>query len=888
MCLSLGLASLTNAQIIEIPDANFKAMLLNATPDNAIATNSSHFGITIDTNGDGEIQVSEALQVYQLRISNAEIADLTGIEYFTNLASLNCGYNQLTSLGEVATLPNLEKLYCNHNQFTSLDVSGLNTLIDLGCNNNALTSLTLTDNLKYLNCSNNPLGTLDVSDLTNLESLICNSISLSNLDFTNLTNLQTLYCTSNSLTSLDVSTLSNLKNLNFSGNSIQTIDLSALANLEYLTCSQNGLTSLDVSASPNLIELKCDMNEIPSLDVSENSLLKLLYVNNNLLTELDVSNLAQLTSLICRDNLIENLDLNAVTNLETLEYGNEGLATVDVQHLIALKSLGAFHIDELPDNIENLQQLLSLIISASQLEEIDVSFLSSLIGFKAMDNENLTYVNVKNGSDFTSGGISFLSNPDLEFVCVNDNDVNNVYDLGPGNGDFFVSSYCTFTPGGNYNTITGSMLWNCDEDDATVFTKIRIYDGVEEGKSFTDQDGNYTFFTQEGTYILFPEIENPDFFNIDPPVDAVIFDNNNFNVETRNFCLSANGVNPDVEVVVAPLLHARPGFDAWYKMVYRNKGNQTVSGSVSFGFDDPVLDFVSSTPTPNDQSAGELTYHFSDLAPFENREVIIVMNVNGPQETPPVNIDDVLSFTTHINIDQTDVIPEDNIFVFNQVVVGSFDPNDITCIEGGVVTPDLIGEELHYLIRFENTGTYYAENIVVKMEIDPAKYDVESVRLLNTSHNAHATIKDDVLEVFFHQINLDSGGHGNILMAMRSDNSLSVGDSVQCKADIYFDFNYPIITNDAITEFQVSVSIEENIQNLNIEFYPNPTTDYFHITSEATIQSMELYDVSGRLLRTHLINRVETKQDVSNLPKGVYIIKVKTAKGEVVGKLVKE
>lgn len=183
-----------NAQTINIPDANFKGMLLNASPDNSIATNSSHFPIVIDTNGDGEIQVSEALQVHQLRIIEANISDLTGIEYFTNLVILDCSYNSLTSLGLATTLPNLTALYCHYNQFTTLDVSGLTALEQLACNNNSITSLNMNNGLIFLNCSNNPLGTLDVSTFTDLEVLQCNSNSLSNLDVTNLINLQILHC----------------------------------------------------------------------------------------------------------------------------------------------------------------------------------------------------------------------------------------------------------------------------------------------------------------------------------------------------------------------------------------------------------------------------------------------------------------------------------------------------------------------------------------------------------------------------------------------------------------------------------------------------------------------------------------------------------------------
>src|SRR5690606_3775037 len=152
----------------------------------------------------------------------------------------------------------------------------------------------------------------------------------------------------------------------------------------------------------------------------------------------------------------------------------------------------------------------------------------------------------------------------------------------------------------------------------------------------------------------------------------------------------------------------------------------------------------------------------------------------------PVNIDDVLTFTSLILPSDGDENPVDNQYVSNQTVVGAYDPNDITCIEGDIIDPEYIGEELHYIIRFENTGNYYAENVVIAMEVNEELYDVSSLRVLNASHDVRAQVKDNVAEFFFNQIMLDSGGHGNILLVMKSYTALEEGDSVMSKADIYF------------------------------------------------------------------------------------------------------
>jgi hypothetical protein len=84
---------------VEITDANFKAYLLG----------------NFDTDGDGKLSEAEILQVKQIDCSGKEIADLTGIEKFTNLESLDCHDNRLTEL-ELRYNKKLNKLVCTGNE----------------------------------------------------------------------------------------------------------------------------------------------------------------------------------------------------------------------------------------------------------------------------------------------------------------------------------------------------------------------------------------------------------------------------------------------------------------------------------------------------------------------------------------------------------------------------------------------------------------------------------------------------------------------------------------------------------------------------------------------------------------------------------------------------
>lgn len=157
-----------NAQIVNIPDANFKAKLLSANTTNGIASNGANQNIVIDTNGDNEIQISEALNVSKLFIPGQAgnmIADLTGINQFTNLTSLSAFNNALTNL-QISGLSNLQVIHVANNNLTALSVNNLNSLQNLTVTNNQLTnfSITNTPNLQTLSCSGNQLISVDISN----------------------------------------------------------------------------------------------------------------------------------------------------------------------------------------------------------------------------------------------------------------------------------------------------------------------------------------------------------------------------------------------------------------------------------------------------------------------------------------------------------------------------------------------------------------------------------------------------------------------------------------------------------------------------------------------------------------------------------------------------
>ncbi len=173
----MNIGMVLNAQNVNIPDANFKAYLVG---------NSE-----INTNGDAEIQVSEAAAFSgEIDCADMDITDLTGIEAFTALTVLYCHNNDLTSLDVIANTA-LVELYCDGNDLSLLDVSANTALTQLFCSGNELTALDVSSNtlLDRLVCPFNDLIVLDVSSNTVLTGLSCGFNQLVSLNAQNGNNM---------------------------------------------------------------------------------------------------------------------------------------------------------------------------------------------------------------------------------------------------------------------------------------------------------------------------------------------------------------------------------------------------------------------------------------------------------------------------------------------------------------------------------------------------------------------------------------------------------------------------------------------------------------------------------------------------------------------------
>ncbi len=837
-----------NAQIVNIPDPAFKAELLDPS------------GANVDTNGDGEIQQSEAEAVTSLSFSMCTLGNMIGIQSFVNLESLSFGsycslggttvdlsgmasikslsYHKSSPTLDVAGLVNLEHIGVGYANPTFLHFEETVNLRTMSYYNSSLSSIDLSHAPNMVNFSsrNTNIGAVNVNGLTHLVSLTIDGTSmLTNIDLSDLVNLRRL-TVNGGLTSLDLTNNSLLEHLAISDGNLGSLNISHLTHLKTLSCGNSHLTSLDVTNNPELESLSCWYNELTSLNLSNNVNLGSLYCDYNQLTSIDLTNLHKLYRIHLTNNLFTAIDFSGQTEV-------------------------------IPGDIPI---------------------------YEIRDNPNLTMISMKNGKkDYA--WINDINCPNLVYLCADEADMDPFEGalVNYGITNIQLNTYCDFVPGGNYNTITGTVAFHengCGSGSGygMPHIKVNLNDGTHTQSVFTNNNGQYTFYTAAGDFTVMPEIPGA-LLSMVPATADVNFTDNLNHAETRDFCTAAIGNIADLEVTIVPLTNARPGFDALYEIVYHNKGNQVLSGTVSFAYDDNLTDLVSANPPADNQSTGNLSWNYTNLLPSESRTIAVKLNVNSPMEIPAVNNGDIL----HSEATILPIIPGgNNHFILDQTVVGSFDPNDKTCLEGNTMTPEQVGKYLHYLIRFQNSGTAAAENIVVKDVIDTEKYDVSSLEFVSSSHPHQTRISGNKVEFIFESIHLpaeiddEPASHGYVVFKIKTKENLVLGNEVSNIADIYFDYNFPITTEPATTT--VALLGKNNFEDKTVSIYPNPTNDRIAITAKDNITSIQLFDIQGRLLQTTTENNSNVNFNLGGNASGVYFVKVYTEKGVKVEKVIKK
>lgn len=360
-----------NAQIVDIPDTYFKGYLL--------------LNPAINTNGDAEIQVSEAEAF-------SDTIDLTGQYNIRDLIGIGAFKN---AIGLKLTRADISEI--NFPEGLSLEWIGINNL-----SGSFSISTGLLENLKYLELTEVSMSSLDITENFKLEELILYEVPIY---------------------SLDLSKSDSLKVLEANSTNLLGIDMSNLYNIESLLVIRSLITDLNITNSPILKFVRVVDNALlDSLLIEDTKLNQLTCDGNPQLRTFHVSSTDSLWSFICYNNFgLEKIILN--------DLHGENLSSFILNENVALKELRIQNSNVRSiyanDNsisqfsIENCPNLTSLLLLDNNLEVVDVSSLSALTHLH-LDRNNLVSLNVANGSNAIISYIGLEDNIDLSCVQVDD------------------------------------------------------------------------------------------------------------------------------------------------------------------------------------------------------------------------------------------------------------------------------------------------------------------------------------------------------------------------------------------------------------------------------------------------------------------------------------
>lgn len=438
---------------------------------------------------------------------------------------------------------------------------------------------------------------------------------------------------------------------------------------------------------------------------------------------------------------------------------------------------------------------------------------------------------------------------------------------------------------GASSNITGSVYYDLNKnnfkDPNEPYANKFLVTSAKPGysRSSVAQNGWFRNDVDTGTYKTTVTLNNNYYVSV--PGEKQTTFTSLFQKDTVHFALQPVAGKRDLSINLIPLTPARPGFNAKYKLTFRNNGTDTIANGAVLLIKDSKTTLVSSLPAAGLVTGDSILWAYAGLKPFDSYSIDIEVKLAAP---PTLNNGDTLRYkaiisSTNGGAPAIDLTPMDDTSFVAQVVTGAYDPNDKQENVAGKIPLAKItsGEDIQYVIRFQNTGTDTAFTVRITDTLD-TKLNWNSLQMTAASHPYKMKVYNGnkITWIFDNILLPDSNvneplSHGYITFRIKAKTNLSAGDYFQNKASIYFDYNLPIVTNTAITV--VSNAIVTSVRDadnsdMQIMALPNPTTGNFYLKlSGERIGKFEysVIDLFGRVLQTGKMER-NSRRDTQYIP----------------------
>jgi uncharacterized repeat protein (TIGR01451 family) len=380
--------------------------------------------------------------------------------------------------------------------------------------------------------------------------------------------------------------------------------------------------------------------------------------------------------------------------------------------------------------------------------------------------------------------------------------------------------------------------------------------------------------------------------------------------------------NPVIYMATNPIINTSWSIcrnkEHFYMLVFRNTGYTPYSGCVDFYYNSFELNLnvpgilehnnwvtnrvLQSSNVPNYDTM--IKWDFSNLGPNETRIVYIPMTAKLP-------VGSKIKTASRVRIGCVNggalIVKE------NEVKATPHDPNNKTADRDCSDLPNS-GEPMNvrYKINFKNIGSGYANNVVVKDTL-ATYFDVTSLSMQQSEFPYTYSVNGRILTVNFIGINLP--GTKQTIPFIHDDNqteswfNFSIctrrnaplpSKGIENIATIYFDNLPGIRTNLSKMKLEptcpvvycnnISPRLPGSGEAQIISLSPNPASGFTTLNAYSELPAeISIYTSNAAMVKQLKLDRLagENKIDLSELPTGLYFIKVKSAEINVSLKFIK-
>jgi uncharacterized repeat protein (TIGR01451 family) len=453
----------------------------------------------------------------------------------------------------------------------------------------------------------------------------------------------------------------------------------------------------------------------------------------------------------------------------------------------------------------------------------------------------------------------------------------------------------------NASTVSGTLFYDINSNGVLDGSETGIpYQSIQVGSymAYTDANGFYSISLPIGNYVV--SYTPSGFYSAGTVTTTSVVANVTQNGQiygNNNVGLYMTPGQVDLSITIHPSTTVTPGFGAWYSINVCNNGTTPTAANVMMQYD--------SVLTPNYQSPSAnlvntsnhlITWNLPSINPGSCAYIWVTFNALVGS-TLGSNTLELVSVLPASGVDNN---ISNNTDTIHQIVVGSWDPNSKVVDYTNTIDPNYQmvssttpNQEIRYTINFQNTGNAPAHNVVVE-DIMSSNLDVNSYQFVGASHicqvirNGNASTYKFMNIMLPDSVNNEPQSHGFITYKINALSSLNIGEQMIDHANIYFDFNAPVLTEDAVVTVVGPTSATSLISNQDFNIYPNPASDFVSINvlaeGDETI-SLSIIDATGKLCLQQqrsvkagynklLLNTIE-------LSKGIYFVQSTSNDGKV-------